>query len=99
MREEEFSETRIGEFFNMLHRFVQERIRQNQFAAELTRNQTLILVNLQLPVKDRIRSAGDLWPMPWDHEEHVQIADPDSQREQIRQLIRNLPNRDGKESI
>jgi hypothetical protein len=50
-----------------------EEARQLNFW-EATRWQTLHLINIQLPTKDRMKKYTDL-PLPWEHEE-VKKLDP-----------------------
>lgn len=83
----EFQRMRVGEFYDSLHMFIQERMMDRRLQAELVRNQTLILVNLQLPRNKQLNSASALWPMPWDDKETVSVKDIEMDKEKIKELI------------
>lgn len=64
----EFWEIPLCEFFLKLHYFYEEKDRLFREQAELTRLQTVTLVNIQLSSKDKIKDPRRLWRFPWETE-------------------------------
>lgn len=64
----EFGEMTLHDFFLKLHYYNLRETRLYRERAELTRLQTLTLVNIQLARKDKIRDPRRLWTFPWERE-------------------------------
>ena len=74
-----------AEFFMRMHVYNETREGQQQFQANLIRQQTSFLVNLQLDKKNKV-SPKKLWPLWFDEKEEPKIIEtaPDN----IQQLIK-----------
>lgn len=57
---------RVGEFFEALIAYRQEKSDDRRHMGELVRGATLRLFNLQLKPADRIKDPVKFWHMPWD---------------------------------
>jgi hypothetical protein len=58
--------------------------------AELTRLQTVELLNIQLDKKNKIKQAANLWPFPWDDEPtapDMPTVTPEQAKEQLTKLL------------
>lgn len=62
----DFYEMRVGEFFEALLAFREEKEADRRHLGELVRGATLRLINIQLRPKDRMKDPAKFWEMPWD---------------------------------
>lgn len=60
---------RIGEFFEALKAYRDEKDADRRHAGELARGAALRLFNLQLRKGSQILDPSKFWPMPWDKAE------------------------------
>jgi len=66
MSRQEFYEMRIGEYFEALDAYREEKTADRQHIGELIRGATLRLWNLQVKKQSRIQDPVKFWQMPWD---------------------------------
>lgn len=62
---------RVGEFFEALLAYRNEKSDDRKHIGELVRGATLRLFNLQLKSSDRIKDPTKFWAMPWDETEDI----------------------------
>ena len=59
---------RVGEFWEALKAYRDEKDADRRHAGELARGAALRLFNLQLKKGSQILDPAKFWPMPWDEE-------------------------------
>lgn len=64
----DFYEMRLGEFWEALNAFRNERDADMQHIGELVRGATVRLWNLHASEKSRVTNVSKFWGMPWDEE-------------------------------
>lgn len=57
---------RLGEFWEAMDAYNQEKEADRRHMGELVRGATLRLFNLQIAQKDRFTDPAKFWRMPWD---------------------------------
>lgn len=64
---------------------------RQRFQAELIRQQTYILVNLQLPRNGKIKKPTELWKFPWDDFDEVVLPELNEEtKKRINELAKLL---------
>jgi len=74
---------RIGEFWEALKAYRDEKDADRRHMGELIRGAALRLFNLQLKKGSQILDPSKFWPMPWDEA-------PDDENERIIEQLDNL---------
>jgi hypothetical protein len=65
---DEFYGMRVGEFWEALKAYREEKDADRRHMGELIRGAALRLFNLQLKKGSQILDPAKFWPMPWDEE-------------------------------
>lgn len=66
MSEKEFGEMGVTAFFLKLFFFNKKTENAERVLAELIRNQTYLLINIQLSEKNKYKDPQQMWQLPWD---------------------------------
>lgn len=85
---EEFEEMLVGDFFLKLFYFNEARNERDRYVGELLRMQTMLLLNVQLEQKSRLKRPQELWKFGWEEDEahgHEMLTD-----EQKIEMLKNL---------
>lgn len=87
----EFYECRVGHFFSALAYYGEQKNREARLISELTRRQTVDLLNIQLKKADRLKPE-QLWTFPWDagEEEEAEELTDEQIKERNEQIIKEL---------
>ena len=79
----DFYEMRVGEFWEAMKAFREEKDSDRIHAGELARGAAIRLFNIQLKRSCRIKDPHEFWPMPWDD---------NTREEKEREIIEKLQN-------
>lgn len=89
MGSRDFWEMRLKDFFLKWRHAREAEQRRREFEAELTRMQTVALLNVHLERRHRITDARKLWRFPWEQEEPKRRK-PDVDMERIKKMKKLL---------
>lgn len=87
---ENFARMRVGDFWKMLEGYNRTQLDEFQKKAALTRLQTVVLVNVQLPANKRITNPAELWRFPWENEPVTPVELTEDERREQLKLINKL---------
>lgn len=90
---EEFEMMDIGVFFLKLF-YANKKIQEDrQFFGNIMRLQTMVLTNIQLDAKSKLKDPGQLWKYDWD-EDSEKDALTDEQKKERYKLLCSFANED-----
>lgn len=89
----EFERMRLRHFWLKLEGYNRAQMDDFQKNAVLTRLQTVVLVNMQLPPNKRIDDPAQLWRFPWEHNPAPVIPVQtltDEEKQEKAKILKNL---------
>lgn len=88
---EEFERMEVGVFFLKLFYYNQKEKEDRQFYGNIMRLQTMLLMNMQIEVKNRIKHPEQLWKFEWDEDNEGELENLTDQEKQERfELLREV---------
>lgn len=91
MTADQFGITRVGDFFDAMAGYNEERFERFKASAGLVRMATSYLVNVQLSEGDRM-TPEKLWPFPWEKEEETAYMTREEHDEYIEKASKFFTN-------
>ena len=87
-----FYSMRVGEFWEALAAYRENQMQERRHSAELVRGATMILFNVQVQKKYRVKDPAKFWRMPWDK------ADDGAEDREIKRLMNLSPEEQAEEA-